>query len=225
MKPITSILLAIALICYVFLPFYEISFQGGLTGFSFTAGTITQRFTLGNTIFALLPFLTCFSAIAFNTLKNRWWGILVTVLIVLGLWFVDRTGNFHDIALKHAPDITPSEDVGEGFAIIGLGIGYKAMLVLLVMSLCSAILSMLPFKFNERIERAVDDTIDHGIEDMRALGRSVSEWNEQHRRHPRKSTATPPETPPTEPAATASVDAPTPPPLVDPEDPSRFMPK
>ena len=109
--------------------------------------------------------------------------------------------------------------------LIGLGIGYKAMLVLLVMSLCSAILSMLPFKFNERIERAVDDTIDHGIEDMRALGRSVSEWNEQHRRHPRKSTVTPPETPPTEPAATASVDAPTPPPLVDPEDPSRFMPK
>ena len=214
MKPITSILLALALICYVFLPFYEISFQGGLTGFSFTAGTITQRFTLGNTVFALLPFLTCFCAIGFNTLKSRWWGILVALLIILGLWFLDRTGHFHDIALKHAPDVIPSEDVGEGFAIIGLGIGYKAMFVLLIAALCSAIISMLPFKFNEQIERAVDDTIDHGIEDMRAIGRSVSEWNEQHRRRPHKPTATTPETTPIEPSDKTHVDTtPTPPPL------------
>ena len=227
MKPITSILLALALICYVFLPFYEISFQGGLTGFSYTAGTITQRFTLGNTVFALLPFITCFAAIGFNTLKNRWWGIVVTLLIVVGLWFLDRTGNYHDIALRHAPDITPSEDVGEGFAIIALGIGYKASLVLLVSALCSAILSMLPFKFNERIERAVDERIDHSLEDMRALGRSVSEWNESHLRHPRKAPATPAETaPPAEPADKTAVATPTPPPLPeDPEDPSRFMPK
>ena len=223
MKPITSILLALALICYVFLPFYEISFQGGLTGFSYTAGTISQRFTLGNTVFALLPFLTCFTAIGFNTLKSRWWGILVALLIILGLWFLDRTGHFHDIALKHAPDITPSEDVGEGFAIIGLGIGYKAYLVLLIAALCSAIISMLPFKFNEQIERAVDDTIDHGIEDMRALGTRVSEWNEQHRRHPRK-TSTHADTPPIEPTDKTHVEA-TPPPLTDPEDPARFMPK
>lgn len=220
MKPITSILLVLALICYVFLPFYEISFQGGLTGFSYTAGSITQRFTLGNTVFALLPFLTCFFAIGFNTLKNRWWGILVTLLIVLGLWFLDRTGHFHNIALRHAPDVTPSEDVGEGFAIIGLGIGYKASLVLLVAALCSAILSILPFKFNERIERAVDERIDHSLEDMRALGRSVSEWNDHHRRHQHKAPAPPADTPAGDTAA-----PPTPPPLVDPEDPSRFMPK
>lgn len=227
MKPITSILLALALICYVFLPFYEISFQGGLTGFSYTAGTITQRFTLGNTLFALLPFITCFAAIGFNTLKNRWWGIVVTLLIVVGLWFLDRTGNYHDIALRHAPDITPSEDVGEGFAIIALGIGYKASLVLLVSALCSAILSMLPFKFNERIERAVDERIDHSLEDMRALGRSVSEWNESHLRHPRKGPSMPTETaPPAEPADKTAVATPTPPPLPeDPEDHSRFMPK
>ncbi len=225
MKPITSILLALALICYVFLPFYEISFQGGLTGFSYTAGSITQRFTLGNTVFALLPFITCFFAIGFNTLKSRWWGILVTALIVLGLWFMDCTGNYHDIALRHAPDITPSEDVGEGFAIIGLGIGYKALYVLLVAALCTTVLSMLPFKFNERIERAVDERIDHSLEDMRALGRSVSEWNEHHLRHPRKPAGKTPETPPTQPASTTTVDAPTPPPLVDPEDHSRFMPR
>ena len=227
MKPVTSILLALALICYVFLPFYEISFQGGLTGFSYTAGTITQRFTLANTIFVLLPFITCFSAIGFNTLKSRWWGIVVAVLIVLGLWFLDRTGHYHDIALRHAPDITPSEDVGEGFSIIGLGIGYKASLVLLVASLCSAILSMFPIKFNEPIERAVDERIDHSLEDMRALGRSMSEWNEQHLRHPRRTTPPPIEpTPGDEPASvTAPQSTPTPPPLVDPEDPSRFMPK
>ena len=227
MKPVTSILLALALICYVFLPFYEISFQGGLTGFSYTAGTITQRFTLANTIFVLLPFITCFSAIGFNTLKSRWWGIVVAVLIVLGLWFLDRTGHYHDIALRHAPDITPSEDVGEGFSIIGLGIGYKASLVLLVASLYSAILSMLPFKFNERIERAVDERIDHSLEDMRALGRSMSEWNEQHLRHPRRTTSSPIEPAPgDEPASvTAPQSTPTPPPLVDPVDPSRFMPK
>lgn len=218
MKPITGILLALALICYVFLPFYEISFQGGLTGFSFTAGTISQRFTVGNTVFALLPFITCFCAIGFNTLKNRWWGILVTVFILLGLWFMHRTGNYHEVALRHAPDVTPSEDVGEGFSIIGLGVGYKMSLVLMVAALCSAILSLLPFKFNERIERAVDDTIDHSIEDMRALGTRVSEWGGQHRLHSRK---------PSEHDAGPVADErhELPPLPSDPEDPSRFMPK
>lgn len=223
MKPITSILLVLALICYVFLPFYEISFQGSLTGFSYTAGTITQRFTLGNTLFALLPFITCFFAIGFNTLKDRWWGIAVTLLIIVGLWFMDRTGNFHDIALRHAPDVTPSEDLGEGFAIIGLGIGYKAMYVLLVAAVCSTLLSMLPLKFNECIERAVDESIDHGIEDMRALGNRVSEWNGQHLyRH--KPGDHSPALPPAEPADKTEVASPPPLP-VDPEDPSRFMPQ
>lgn len=187
MKPITSILLVLSLVCYVFLPFYEISFQGGLTGFSFTAGTISQNFSLGNALFVLLPFITCFVALGANSLQNRWWGLLVTLCVLVGLWFMNSAVNFHDVALRHAPDVTPSEDLGEGFAVIGLGVGYKASLVLQVAALCSALLSMLPFRFNERIERAVDDTIDHGWEDVRALGSRVSEEVKEWRHDRRKS--------------------------------------
>lgn len=220
MKPITSILLVLALICYVFLPFYEISFQGGLTGLSFTAGTISQRFSLLNTLFALLPFISCFVALGCNSLKNRWWGLAVALCIIAGLWFMRCTCNIHEVALRHAPDVTPRDDLGEGFAIIGLGIGFKATFILLVAALVSTFISMLPFKFNERIERAVDDTIDHGLEDMRSLGNRMSEevreWRHEHlSKHGRKphhddkpQDAQPPALPPQ-----------------DPEDPLRFMPK
>ena len=82
----------------------------------------------------------------------------------------------------------------------------------------SALLSLLPFKFNETIERAVDDTIDRSIEDMRAIGTRI-----RHQKADKATTEAPKDEAPT----TAPDDpATTPPPLpIDKEDPSRFMPK
>lgn len=219
MKPITSILLVLSLICYVFLPFYDISFQGSITGFSFTAGTITQHPTVRHIAFALLPFISCFLAIGCNTLKNRWWGLLVAFFILGMIWFFSIAYDFHEIALQHEPDVVPSEDIGEGFSIVGLGFGFKASCVLAVLALLSALLSVLPFKFNNTIEKAVDDTIDRGIEDVRALGTRMSkDWQSKHGKS--KTHA------PSEKEAKAPVDAPSndTPVEPDPEDPSRFMP-
>ena len=45
MKSITNILLVAALVCYVFLPFYNIPLApSSPTGFDFTAGMITGNF-------------------------------------------------------------------------------------------------------------------------------------------------------------------------------------
>ncbi len=55
MRPITNILLVLALICYVFLPFYDISLNGTVSGLDFTAGTITQSLSLGNVLLAWDP--------------------------------------------------------------------------------------------------------------------------------------------------------------------------
>lgn len=218
MKPITSILLVLALICYVFLPFYDISFQGTITGFSFTAGTITQFPSVRHIAFALLPFISCFLAIGVNALKNRWWGLL-TALFILGiLFFFARTYNFHEIALTHSPEVTPTEDIGEGFSVVGLGIGFKASCGLAVLAMITAIISVFPFRFNSTLEKAVDDTIDRSFEDVKALGsrmsKDVKDWQSKHQR--RKPAATTPE--PQSPRQPES-------PPVDPEDPSRFMPK
>ena len=73
MRPITNILLVLALICYLFLPFYDISFIGTVNGLKFTAGTISQALSLSNIILALLPFIAIFGAICLNCLKGRWW--------------------------------------------------------------------------------------------------------------------------------------------------------
>lgn len=226
MKPITSILLVLSLICYVFLPFYVISFQGTITGFSFTAGTITQYPSVRHIAFALLPFISCFLAIGFNTLKNRWWSLLSAFFVLGMLWFFSHTYNFHEIALQHQPDVMPNEDIGEGFTIVGLGIGYKSSCLLAILALCSALLSVLPFSFNQTIERAVDDTIDRSLEDVRAIGTRVSkdvkDW--QTKRHkPRSGTTTATATQPDVEAGTG-IDRPEPP-EIDKEDPSRFMPK
>ena len=186
MRPITNILLVLALFCYVFLPFYDISLMGTVTGLGFTAGTISQTLSLDHVILALLPFITCFGAIALNCLKKRWWVHGTIALIILGIWFFVHTGNPHDYGLY-------------------------------VLSLLSAIISLLPFKFNETIEKAVDDTFEDGRRHVRnEFNRLENNLHKPHKakQQPHSPTPTPP----------AIEDKPEPP-VEDKEDPSRFMPK
>ena len=216
MKPITNILLVLALICYLFLPFYGISLLGTVTGLGFTAGTISQSLSMGHVLLALLPFISIFGAVALNCLKNRWWTIGAIALILFGLWFFMHTSSHHEIMLRHQPEITPDNDLGEGFSITGLGIGHTLSCILMVLSLISAIISLLPFKFNETIERAVDDTFEDG---RRHVREEFKRLENVHRTHKAKGGAVnrPEQTaPPVEPAQTQEEDK---------EDPARFMPK
>jgi len=217
MRPITNILLVLALICYLFLPFYDISMVGSRTGLGFTAGTISQALSLGNVLVALVPFIACFGAIALNSLKRRWWVAGAIVCILVWLWFYMDTATLHDIMLLHSPEVTPDNDLGEGFSVIGLGIGYKLSSVLTALSLISAILSLLPFKFNETIEKAVDDTFEDGRRHMREeFKRLESAAHKPYKNKPQhQSSSTTP--PPVE-------DNQAQPPVEDKEDPTRFMP-
>ena len=217
MRPITNILLVLALICYVFLPFYDISFHGTVTGLGFTAGTISQALSIGSILLALLPFIAVFGAIGFNCLKSRWWVLLAIAFITLGLWFFKDTGSTHDVLLRHEPEVTPDNDLGEGFSIIGLGIGYKLAYILTGLSLISAIISMLPFKFNETIEKAVDDTFEDGRRHVRKEFNRLE--SNLHKPHRAKRETPRPTSQPTE------VQPPVLPPEEDKEDPARFMPK
>ena len=217
MRPITNILLVLALICYLFLPFYDLSLMGTRTGLGFTAGTISQALSLKNVLIALLPFLACFGAIALNSLKRRWWVLGAIACILVWLWFYTNTGNLHDIMLHHEPEVTPDNDLGEGFSVIGMGIGYKLSRVLTWLSLISALVSLLPFKFNETIERAVDDTFEDGSRYVRQEFKRLE--NATHKPHKPKKSPTPPTTTtePVEQEPTA--------PELDKEDPTRFMPQ
>ena len=212
MRPITNILLVLALICYVFLPFYDVSFIGKVTGLGYTAGTISQAQSLGNILVALLPFLACFGAVALNCLKRRWWVVAAIACIIVWLWFYSLTGNSHDIVLQHAPEVTPNDDLGEGFTILGTGIGYKLSYFITALSLLSALVSLLPFKFNETIEKAVDDTFEGGRRHVREeFNRLESNLHKPHKGG-RQTDAPVNDVPPE-------------PPVEDKEDPSRFMPK
>ena len=223
MRPITNILLVLALICYVFLPFYDISLIGTRTGLGFTAGTISQFPSFAKVVLALVPFIACFGAIAVNSLKRRWWVLGTIAFIVLWLWFYHVTGNTHDIMLRHAPEITPDNDLGEGFSVIGLGIGYKLSFFLTALSLISALVSLLPFKFNETIEKAVDDTFEDGRRHVRQeLNRLENAAHKPHKSKKRSPTPPPAanDTATEDPAAELDEA-----PIEDKEDPSRFMPK
>lgn len=213
MRPITNILLVLALICYLFLPFYEISLIGKVTGLGFTAGTISQFQSIARVALGLVPFAACFGAVGLNCLKHRWWVLGTIACILLWLWFYTVAGNTHDISLQHAPEVTPYNDLGEGFSIIGMGIGFKLSRILTVLSLLSAIISLLPFKFNETIERAVDDTFEDGRRHVRQEFNRLE--NNLHKPHKGKKDPSPP----------AEEDKPAAPPVEDKEDPSRFMPK
>ena len=217
MKPITNILLVLALICYVFLPFHDISLKGPVTGMGFTAGTISQFQSIGQVALALVPFAACFGAVALNCLKNRWWVLGTIACILLWLWFYSITGNPQDISLQHAPEVTPDNDVGEGYHINGTGIGYKISYVLTILSLVSALISLLPFKFNETIEKAVDDTFEDGRRHVREEFKRLEHAHKGHKEHKAKNSTSSPTPPPVEEQPQA--------PIEDKEDPSRFMPK
>ena len=220
MRPVTNILLVLALICYVFLPFYDISFIGTVSGLKFTAGTISQALSLHNVTLALLPFIACFGAIAQNSLKSRWWVLGAIACIVVWLWFFMDTRSVHEIMLQHKPEVTPDNDMGEGFKIVGLGIGYKISSVLTALSLVSALVSLLPFKFNETIEKAVDDTFEDSRRHVRNEFKRLENAHKSHRskRSSGGQQAPPSPTPP--PAGTEPEQ-----PVEDKEDPTRFMPK
>ena len=218
MRPITNILLILALICYVFLPFQDISLIGTVTGLGFTAGTISQFRSIGRVVLALLPFMACFGAIAFNCLKSRWWILAAIACILVWLWFFHVTGYSYDISLQHEPEVTPDNDLGEGFSIIGTGIGYKLSYVLTALSLLSAIISLLPFKFNATIEKAVDDTFEGGRHHVRE---EFKRLENAHKGHKHKTSTTAPQ----EPKPTQDADVVPPAPIEDKEDPSRFMPR
>ena len=218
MRPITNILLVLALICYVFLPFQDISLMGTVTGLGFTAGTISQSLSIGNIALAMLPFIACFGAVALNCMKRRWWVLGTIACILLWLWFFSVTGSSHDISLEHAPEVTPDNDLGEGFSVIGMGIGYKMSYGLTALSLLSALISLLPFKFNETIEKAVDDTFEGGRRHVREEFKRFENATHKPHNKSKKAPASPPTPPP--PSAQESLE-----PELDKEDPSRFMPK
>lgn len=182
MKPITNILLVIALVCYVFLPFYNIQLQGGISGLEFTAGLITRTGTFKGIGFALMPFICCFLAIMFNSLKNKYWSLASLLLLCCSLYFYHTAGHFTAFSLAHSPEVTPMDDLGEGLPIESLGYGFLSSCVLVGLSIISAIVSLLPFKFNEAIERVVDDALDKSVEEgrkhIKSLGHEVrGEWN------------------------------------------------
>lgn len=193
------------------------SFIGTVTGLKYTAGTVSQFLSFGKVVIALLPFITIFGAIGFNSLKSRWWVLAAIACIIACLWFFMDASSSHDITLQHQPEVTPDNDLGEGFSIIGLGIGYKLSFALTALSLLSAIISLLPFKFNQTIEKVVDDTFEDGSRLVRKEFKRIENVHKSHKnRHAAKQAS------PITPVENQDLGQEA---VEDKEDPTRFMPK
>lgn len=170
MKPITNLLLLAALICYIFLPFYQIAFQGEITGLDYTAGMISDYFSVHRNkivVYAMLPFISSFGAISFNCMKNRRWGYIAILFILAGMYFFYRAADFHEPALHNAPNALPDDFNGRGFPIEQLGVGFRLSRFFMALSLISAIMSLLPLKINKKIEDTLDTSIERGIEESK----------------------------------------------------------
>ena len=192
MKPITNILLIAALICYFFLPLCELQVKGDVTGLAYSAAMITENFSLKRTVFALLPFIACFGGIVFNCMKNRYWGIVVAAFVGMGIYFFTTHHVFLNAGLQHAPDVIANDEL-EGFGIAHLSIGYKVCRWLMYAALASALISLLPFKFNTVLERSIDETFEKGIQGSKKklskVGHDIhDEWSKLENAHKNKKT-------------------------------------
>ncbi|MBO4814976.1 MAG: hypothetical protein J5523_08485 [Muribaculaceae bacterium] len=202
MKPITNILLIAALICYFFLPLCELQVKGDVTGLAYSAAMITENFSLKRTVFALLPFIACFGGIVFNCMKNRYWGIVVAAFVGMGIFFFTTHHVFLNAGLQHAPDVIANDEL-EGFGIAHLGIGYKVCRWLMYAALASALISLLPFKFNTILERSIDETFEKGIQGSKKklskVGHDIhDEWNKLENAHKNKKKTPPAKETPSE---------------------------
>ncbi|MDO4512299.1 MAG: hypothetical protein Q4B68_10845 [Bacteroidales bacterium] len=170
MKPITNILLIAAIVCYVFLPFRTMELTGSITGLNYSAGLITENFSLLKTIFALLPFIACFGGVALNYNKNRYWGIATAVVILAGIAFFSKPEFvFQSWTLSHDPELLGDQAAQiEGFKVKELNIGYHATHALMWLSLVSCIISIFPFKFNQTIERTIDERMERRLAKRKA---------------------------------------------------------
>lgn len=217
MKPITNILLLLALACYVFLPYFDASLAGDITGLGFTAGIITLNLGIKYTIFALIPFITMFLAIGFNCLRNRFWGIAVVVLIVFALYFfAESTTMSPGFTLDHDPSLAP--DINEGLPISGNGVGFYSSAIFTVLALLSALVSLIPFKFNKRLEESIDKGFSEGKKHITKVGHEIDDkihhLGKHHAGETKKGNNEAPPTATPEEETSASH-----------EDDSRFMPK
>lgn len=167
MKPITSLLLIVAIICYVFLPLFEYKMiDKDMTGLTFTIDSITN----GTHVFvALLPFLATFLGIGFNSLKNRYWGIAVVAVIIMGLYFFPAVRFFSGMPLADTPEVVQDAEFHEGMPIADIGLGFRASFIALVLALVSALISLMPLKINRFIEESIDNRIEEGKKHLHHL--------------------------------------------------------
>lgn len=151
----------LTLVAYVFMPLFEISLIGNLTGLRFTELMISANNGFQYTFFSLLPFVTIFLAIGFNCLKNRYWGILVALLIFVAFYFLVSLSQVSQVF--SLVNNTESE-MGEGMPIVDVGIGYYVSMALVVLSFISTLVSLLPFKFNKKLEESIDSRLGKSLE-------------------------------------------------------------
>lgn len=136
MKVITNILLVAALAVYVLMPLFVVQLTGSVTGLDYTADALTQADTLGKKLFALLPFISGFGAIAFNCLKHRYWSFVSAAFVALGISFYILA---HGYMLVQEPGVLHYG---------GIGVGFSIAYCLMILAMASAVISLLPFRFN-----------------------------------------------------------------------------
>ncbi|MBO4721525.1 MAG: hypothetical protein J5629_01175 [Muribaculaceae bacterium] len=220
MKPITNILLVLALVCYVFLPIMEISHMGSITGLDFSASLLTFK---GYTVYALTPFITLFLAIGFNCLRSRWWGIIDALLILLAIFFfVNMLTKFQGLPLVHNPEVIADTEMSEGMPIDGLRSGFYLSATLTILAFISALISLMPFEFNKRIEERIDKRFESGKKQIGKVGHTLhDEFHKIGNKRPKENMEQPTqatplaETPTQEHTSTS---------LQSTDDSSRFMP-
>ena len=178
MKPVTNILLIVALICYIFLPFQAVEPSGALSGWQFTASLITRNFSIGKTLFALIPFIACFIAIMFNCMKHRYWGVAAGLFILVGIGFYIIAATPHQMPLPDDPDII-ADVPQEGAPVKGVAAGYYVSYAIMWLALISCIISLMPFKFNTVLERHIDESWERGINrsrvELNKMGKEINQ--------------------------------------------------
>ncbi len=211
MKPITNILLIIALICYIFLPFQAIEPSGAMSGWQFTASLITRNFSIVNTLFALVPFIACFGAIGFNCMKHRYWGLIAGLFILGGICFYMWANTPLQMPLPDDPEVV-ADVPQEGAPVKGVAAGYYVSYALMWLSLVSCIISLMPFKFNTVLEKQIDDSWERGLsrsrQELNKVGKEINQEFSHLESRTRKAKAKPqmpqPGTQPSIPAAEPS---------------------
>ena len=119
-------------------------------------------------------------------------------------FFVSMLTKFPGLPLAHSPEVAADTEMSEGLPIEGLRSGFYLSSTLTILAFISALVSLMPFEFNKRLEERIDKRFESGKRQIGKVGHTIHDEFHKIGKKPKGNVEQPTQEQPTQEASTQS---------------------